>query len=149
MAWRISVNETRKLRNRGRRKAGNSRFVTPDSDDNPATGNDDALRSRISELAAECVRLRRENDDLRRRLGTQAAAVESVPAIAESPMPANPARTFLPQTDDDIVAHLTGRKTIGVYPLMCDETCWFLAADFDKTGWQEDARAFLGVCRGA
>jgi len=58
-----------------------------------------------------------------------------------------PARTFLPLTDDDIIAHLTGRKTIGVYPLMCDETCWFLAADFDKTGWQEDARAFLGVCR--
>jgi superfamily II DNA or RNA helicase len=34
-----------------------------------------------------------------------------------------------------------------VYPLMCDETCWFLAADFDKTGWQDDARAFLDICR--
>jgi superfamily II DNA or RNA helicase len=58
-----------------------------------------------------------------------------------------PARTFLPLTDDDVTAHLTGRQTIGVYPLLCDETCWFLAADFDKTGWQEDVRAFLGVCR--
>jgi superfamily II DNA or RNA helicase len=33
-----------------------------------------------------------------------------------------------------------------VYPLLSDETCWFLAADFDKTGWQDDARTFLGVC---
>ena len=57
-----------------------------------------------------------------------------------------PARTFLPLTDEDVVAHLTGRQTIGVYPLLCDETCWFLAADFDKIGWQDDARAFLRVC---
>jgi hypothetical protein len=27
------------------------------------------------------------------------------------------------------------------------ETCWFLAADFDKEGWQEDVRAVLDPCR--
>jgi len=32
--------------------------------------------------------------------------------------------------------HLTGKHTIGVYPLLIDETCWFLAADFDKAAWQ-------------
>ena len=57
-----------------------------------------------------------------------------------------PARTFLPLTDDGVVAHLTGRQTNGVHPLLSDETCWFLAADFDKTGWQDDARTFLCVC---
>ena len=31
-----------------------------------------------------------------------------------------------------------------VYPMLPDETCWFLAADFDKASWQEDVRAFLG-----
>ena len=29
--------------------------------------------------------------------------------------------------------HLTGRHVMGVYPLLDDETCWFLAVDFDKT----------------
>lgn len=57
-----------------------------------------------------------------------------------------PGRTLLAITDDAIVAHLTGKQTIGVYPLLQDETCRFLAADFDKGGWQEDARAFLDVC---
>ena len=37
--------------------------------------------------------------------------------------------------------------TIGVYPLLPDETCWFLSADFDKTTWKEDAIAFLETCR--
>ena len=35
----------------------------------------------------------------------------------------------------------------GVYPLLPDETCFFLAVDFDKAGWQEDVAAFLETCR--
>ena len=35
----------------------------------------------------------------------------------------------------------------GVYAMMPDETCWFLAADFDKQSWQRDALAFLSTCR--
>jgi superfamily II DNA or RNA helicase len=38
-------------------------------------------------------------------------------------------------------------KTVGVYPLLTDESCWFLAADFDKTTWREDALAFIGTCK--
>jgi exodeoxyribonuclease V alpha subunit len=30
---------------------------------------------------------------------------------------------------------------------MSDETCWFLASDFDKQYWQRDALAFLATCR--
>lgn len=52
--------------------------------------------------------------------------------------------------------HLLGRDpsgpewkdfTAGVYPLLRDETCWFLAVDLDKSTWLEDAAAFLEICR--
>lgn len=55
-------------------------------------------------------------------------------------------RAFLPVTDDVIDGHLRGRHTVGVYPMLADETCWFLAADFDKTTWRYDAAAFLQAC---
>jgi superfamily II DNA or RNA helicase len=55
-------------------------------------------------------------------------------------------REFLPLTDLVVRDHLSGKLTIGVYVLLKDETCWFLAADFDKTTWQNDALAFLEVC---
>src|SRR6266702_1305692 len=56
-------------------------------------------------------------------------------------------RMLLPLTDDAIRNHLTGKQTIGVYPLLPDETCWFLALDFDKKSWMADAGAFLATCR--
>jgi superfamily II DNA or RNA helicase len=55
-------------------------------------------------------------------------------------------RELLSVTDDVIHQHLTGKHTIGVYPLLPDETCWFLAVDFDKATWKEDASAFLETC---
>jgi hypothetical protein len=36
---------------------------------------------------------------------------------------------------------------MGVYPLLKDETCWFLTADFDKEAWREDVLAFTETCR--
>lgn len=63
-------------------------------------------------------------------------------------------RRFLPITDDVIRCHLSGQDgngwdfTMGVYPMLLDETCFFVAADFDKATWQEDAKAFLETCRG-
>ena len=36
---------------------------------------------------------------------------------------------------------------MGVYPLLEDETCWFLAVDFDKSTWTEDVSAFVETCR--
>ncbi|MDR3576078.1 MAG: DEAD/DEAH box helicase family protein [Anaerolineaceae bacterium] len=62
---------------------------------------------------------------------------------------------FLPIDDEIIRNHLRGLDpheradkdfTIGVYPLLTDETCWFLAVDFDKTTWVDDAIAFLETC---
>src|SRR5665213_3709128 len=56
-------------------------------------------------------------------------------------------RKFLPVTDAVIENHLLGKETVGVYPLLPDETCWFLAADFDKKTWEYDSQAFLETCR--
>jgi superfamily II DNA or RNA helicase len=58
------------------------------------------------------------------------------------------AKKYLPLTDETIHSHLSGEKTIGVYPLLRDDTCWFLACDFDKEGWALDALAFLNICNG-
>ncbi len=64
-----------------------------------------------------------------------------------------PHRCFLPVTDDTIRQHLSGRDdrgrdfVMGVYPMLPDETCLFLAVDFDKERWQEDATAFAETCR--
>ena len=66
-------------------------------------------------------------------------------------------RAFLPLTDEVIWCHLlgqdkSGEKTsgdfsIGVYPLVEDNRCWFVALDFDKKNWLEDAAAFLDTCK--
>lgn len=56
-------------------------------------------------------------------------------------------RQLLPLTDNAVHDHLTGKNTIGVYPLLTDETCWFLAVDFDQTTWKEDSWAFIESSR--
>ncbi len=45
-----------------------------------------------------------------------------------------------------IYDHLAGKQTIGVYPLLPGDLCWFLAVDFDGTEWVEDVSAFLETC---
>ena len=55
-------------------------------------------------------------------------------------------RSYLHLTDEAIEEHLRGRESIGVYPLLTDDTCWFLACDLDGRTWQLDAaRAPRGV----
>jgi len=56
-------------------------------------------------------------------------------------------RSLIPVSDAVIYSHLAGEKTIGVYPLLQDDTCYFLAVDFDKAEWREDAKAFVQSCR--
>lgn len=58
-------------------------------------------------------------------------------------------QSFIPVGEQLIVEHLQGRHVMGVYPLLEDETCWFLAVDFDKRSWQEDVTAFAETCRSA
>lgn len=58
-----------------------------------------------------------------------------------------PNQAFVPVDDDAVMAHLPGRDVMGVYPLLEDDTCWFLAVDFDKGGWAEDVIAFVETAR--
>lgn len=57
-------------------------------------------------------------------------------------------RQLLPLTDQVIHNHLAGRHTVGVYPLLPGDRCWFLALDFDRAEWREDAAAFAASCAG-
>lgn len=55
-------------------------------------------------------------------------------------------KTYLPFTDQQLIRHLNGEQLIGIYPLLKDNTSWFIAADFDKEKWAEECRAFLNIC---
>lgn len=55
-------------------------------------------------------------------------------------------RLLRPVTDQVIYDHLAGKHTTGAYPLLADDTCYFLAADFDDADWQEDSQAFIQSC---
>ncbi|MGH6894123.1 MAG: TOTE conflict system archaeo-eukaryotic primase domain-containing protein, partial [Dongiaceae bacterium] len=56
-------------------------------------------------------------------------------------------RLLIPLSDSIIYDHLAGYHTVGVYPLLADDTCHFLAVDFDAADWREDAQAFVQSCR--
>jgi hypothetical protein len=67
-----------------------------------------------------------------------------------------PHQAFISVTDAIIEKHLRGGDgargsggdfVAGVYPLLPDETCWFLAADFDEESWAADALAVLETCQ--
>ncbi|MGV9666731.1 TOTE conflict system archaeo-eukaryotic primase domain-containing protein [Nocardia niigatensis] len=54
---------------------------------------------------------------------------------------------YLPLTNDVIARHLRGDHHVGLYPLTDDDTCWWVAADFDKSAAMLDALAFLKAAR--
>ena len=56
-------------------------------------------------------------------------------------------QAFKPVDDAAVIAHLKGQHVMGVYPMQDDETCWFLAVDFDKSAWMDDVRAFVQTSR--
>ncbi|MBI1284195.1 MAG: DEAD/DEAH box helicase [Thiobacillus sp.] len=55
-------------------------------------------------------------------------------------------RLLVPLSDTVIYGHLAGEHTVGIYPLLADDTCYFLAVDFDEAEWREDALAFAQSC---
>jgi superfamily II DNA or RNA helicase len=69
-----------------------------------------------------------------------------------------PNQAFVPVSDDVVEYHLRGEDRVrpngrrgdfvaGVYPLLFDDTCMFLAVDFDGEQWSSDALAFMATCR--
>lgn len=62
-----------------------------------------------------------------------------------------PHQKFVPPDAGIIERHLRGGQdgtfVAGVYPLLKDNTCWFLAIDFDKASWTDDAIALIETCQ--
>jgi superfamily II DNA or RNA helicase len=75
---------------------------------------------------------------------------EWAPGICEKPRVKCtdcPHQAFPPISDNAVFEHLSGRRTLGVYPLLPDDTTWLVAADFDGSTWRDDAMAYAESCR--
>ena len=59
-----------------------------------------------------------------------------------------PNREYSPLDEQVIRRHLSGEMVAGTYPMLKNESCYFLAVDFDKEGWQEEVFAFAEICQG-
>jgi hypothetical protein len=63
-----------------------------------------------------------------------------------------PNQAFLPVTERMVAHHLRGQDpdgaafVAGVYSVLPDDTCWFLAVDFDEADWRRDVQAFAHSC---
>ena len=55
-------------------------------------------------------------------------------------------RLLIPMSDAVIYDHLAGKHVVGVYPLLEDDTCYFLAADSDEADWRDDSQALMQSC---
>ena len=55
-------------------------------------------------------------------------------------------KEYLAFTEKEIEKHLNGEQHIGIYPLLIDNTSWFIVADFDKVDWVNDCKKFLNAC---
>ena len=55
-------------------------------------------------------------------------------------------QSYGPLDESVIEKHLRGGGIIGVYPMNLDETCHFLAIDFDKEGWEKDIAVIRDIC---
>lgn len=63
-----------------------------------------------------------------------------------------PNQAFIEVSNDLIERHLRGTTSMGapfvmgIYPMLPDGSCYFLAADFDREDWRRDASAYLDTC---
>src|ERR1700738_3734134 len=100
--------------------------------------------------------IRWENRTTGRSAYAPACANEWQPGVCEKPKvkcSACPNQAFFAVDDVSIERHLRGTDAngspfvMGVYPMLVENTCWFLAADFDKGEWQRDVFAFRETCQ--
>ncbi len=63
-----------------------------------------------------------------------------------------PHKTYSKLSEQRIINHLSGKEVIGIYPLLADNSSWFIAADFDeslssKRSWADECRMFAEACQ--
>lgn len=54
---------------------------------------------------------------------------------------------FSPLDEKTVESHLKGYTTIGTYAIKADDSCSFLACDFDESTWREDILAYKQTAR--
>jgi superfamily II DNA or RNA helicase len=57
-------------------------------------------------------------------------------------------KKHLPFDSLAIEKHITGKETCGIYPLLEDNTSFFIAVDFDKENWKEAILRLYNTCSG-
>jgi superfamily II DNA or RNA helicase len=55
-------------------------------------------------------------------------------------------KKLLSFTDEILLNHLLGKETIGIYPILKDNSSYFVVADFDKADWKNDSNKFIKEC---
>ncbi|MBI5421318.1 MAG: DEAD/DEAH box helicase family protein [Parcubacteria group bacterium] len=55
-------------------------------------------------------------------------------------------KKLIPLTREVIKKHLIGQHVVGMYPILSDNTSYFIAADFDGENWLKDSISFLQAC---
>lgn len=104
-------------------------------------------RSIRSEGSAHAVAVRRRSDVFAVRWENAATGKSGwSPAVRGGRTNRAKTRDYLPLTHEVFTRHLLGQATIGIYPLLRDDTCMLLACDFDSGSWVLDALAFLDAC---
>ncbi len=58
-------------------------------------------------------------------------------------------KRYLPLDERAVEAHLRGQHAIGIYALRPDDSCIFVAADFDGEGWKDSVTAYRNAARAA
>src|SRR5207302_3024453 len=48
--------------------------------------------------------------------------------------------------ESELLGHLQGRRVMGVYPLLADDSCRLLAIDLDGHSWRADVKAIRETC---
>lgn len=57
-----------------------------------------------------------------------------------------PNQVYKQLTKEDIIRHIKGDTTVGIYPMLDDDTCYFLAVDFDEDDFKESVNIFVNEC---
>lgn len=56
-------------------------------------------------------------------------------------------KEYLPFNDAALREHFSGKTTVGIYPLLQDNTSFFIAADFDEENWKESILKLYKACQ--
>lgn len=56
-------------------------------------------------------------------------------------------KEYLPFNDTALKEHFCGKTTVGIYPLLSDNTSFFIAADFDEDNWRESILKLYKICQ--